>query len=63
MSSSATVAARAALALPDDPGAAYLAGEARTCQLVRRYLLQERGWPRRAVTVKPFWAPGRRGLD
>jgi NADPH-dependent ferric siderophore reductase len=51
------------LALPDGPGAAYVAGEARTCQNVRRHLIHERGWPRRAVIVKPFWAPGRRGLD
>jgi len=28
-----------------------------------RHLVAERGWPRRAVVVKPFWAPGRRGLD
>ena len=36
---------------------------ARTCQLARRHLVDERGWPRRAVLVTPFWAPGRRGLE
>ncbi|QNP68042.1 siderophore-interacting protein [Streptomyces roseirectus] len=42
---------------------AYLAGEARTCQAVKRHLLRERGWPRRDIVVKPFWTPGRRGMD
>ncbi|WP_275423643.1 siderophore-interacting protein [Planobispora takensis] len=49
--------------LPDAPGVAYLAGEARTCQAVRGHLVSERGWSRRDVVVKPFWAPGRRGMD
>jgi NADPH-dependent ferric siderophore reductase len=44
-------------------GKAYLAGEARTIQLLRRHLVTERGWPRQAVRTKPFWTPGRRGLD
>jgi hypothetical protein len=26
-------------------------------------LVTERGWPRRPVLVKPFWAPGKRGLE
>ncbi|GIG86435.1 siderophore-interacting protein [Plantactinospora endophytica] len=52
-----------ALDLPDQPGVAYLAGEARTCQAVRDHLVRDRGWARRQVVVKPFWAPGRRGLD
>ncbi|MBP2706378.1 siderophore-interacting protein [Microbispora sp. RL4-1S] len=51
------------LDLPGTPGVAYLAGEARTCQAVRDHLVRERGWTRRAVIVKPFWAPGRRGMD
>jgi NADPH-dependent ferric siderophore reductase len=51
------------LDLPTEPGMAYLAGEARTIQLVRRHLVEERGWPRRNVRTKPFWSPGRRGLD
>jgi NADPH-dependent ferric siderophore reductase len=51
------------LDLPAEPGAAYLAGEARTCQAVRAHLVNERGWPRRSVLVKPFWAPGKRGLE
>jgi NADPH-dependent ferric siderophore reductase len=51
------------LDLPPESGVAYLAGEARTCQAVRRHLVDERGWPRRSVLVKPFWTPGRRGMD
>lgn len=61
-SSATLLAAVADLALPPTPGVAYVAGEARTCQLVRGHLVRELGWPRRAVTVKPFWAPGKRGL-
>jgi len=57
------VDAVAALELPEKPGIAYVAGEARTCQLVRRHLVADRGWPRRSVVVKPFWTPGRRGMD
>ncbi|TDC78730.1 siderophore-interacting protein [Streptomyces hainanensis] len=52
-----------ALDLPAEPGVAYVAGEAHTCQAVRRHLTRTLGWPRRSVIVKPFWAPGRRGLD
>ncbi|WP_317452547.1 siderophore-interacting protein [Streptomyces sp. CBMA29] len=52
-----------ALDLPAEPGVAYLAGEARTIQLIRRHLTEDRGWPRRAIRTKPFWTPGRKGLD
>lgn len=51
------------LELPSEPGVAYLAGEARTVQLLRRHFVAERGWPRQSVRSKPFWAPGKRGLD
>jgi NADPH-dependent ferric siderophore reductase len=51
------------LELPREPGAVYLAGEARTVQLLRRHFAAERGWPRQSVRSKPFWAPGKRGLD
>jgi NADPH-dependent ferric siderophore reductase len=51
------------LPLPDEPGVAYVAGEAGSCQAVALHLVRERGWPRRAVLTKPFWAPGKRGLD
>ncbi|WP_319018289.1 siderophore-interacting protein [Microbispora sitophila] len=57
------LAAVRSLDLPGQPGVAYLAGEARTCQAVRAHLVGERGWSRRDVVVKPFWAPGRRGMD
>jgi NADPH-dependent ferric siderophore reductase len=61
-SSRALLAAVAALDLPGNAGAAYLAGEAHTCQLIRNYLVRERNWPRASIKVKPFWAPGKRGL-
>ncbi|MFC4112422.1 siderophore-interacting protein [Nonomuraea zeae] len=51
------------LDLPDGPGVAYLAGEARTIQAVRAHLVGERGWPRKDVRTKPFWTPGRKGMD
>jgi NADPH-dependent ferric siderophore reductase len=51
------------LELPSEPGVAYLAGEARTVQCLRRHFVTERGWPRQSVRSKPFWAPGKRGLD
>ena len=53
----------AKLELPSEPGIAYLAGEARTIQLLRHHLVTDRGWPRQAVRTKPFWTPGKRGLD
>ncbi|GAA2385745.1 siderophore-interacting protein [Nonomuraea africana] len=56
------LAAVAELDLPGNAGAAYVAGEARTCQMVRDYLVRERNWSRRAIKVKPFWTPGKRGL-
>ncbi|GLW04880.1 hypothetical protein Misp01_00100 [Microtetraspora sp. NBRC 13810] len=61
--SQALVAAVRDLDLPGTPGVAYLAGEARTIQAVRAHLVQERGWDRRRVVTKPFWTPGRRGMD
>ncbi|WIM85854.1 siderophore-interacting protein [Candidatus Mycobacterium wuenschmannii] len=51
------------LTLPDDPGVAYLAGEARTIQTVRKILVAERGWDRRNIRTSPFWTPGRSGLE
>jgi NADPH-dependent ferric siderophore reductase len=61
--SAALVNALSAAALPDAPGVAYVAGEARTCQAVRTHLVRDRGWPRRSVIVKPFWTPGKRGME
>jgi NADPH-dependent ferric siderophore reductase len=55
-------AADAGAGPPRPAGSAYLAGEARTCQMVRDHLVRERGWPRAAIKVKPFWTPGRRGM-
>lgn len=51
------------LALPDHPGIAYLAGEARTIQTLRKILITERGWDRRQIRTKPFWTPGRTGME
>jgi NADPH-dependent ferric siderophore reductase len=50
------------LILPETPGIAYLGGEALTCQALRRYLIEEKGWPASAIKAKPFWAPGKTGL-
>lgn len=50
------------LDLPEEPGHAYVAGEARSGQRVRTHLVEERGWPREAVLVKAFWTPGKKGL-
>ncbi len=61
--SEALVDAVRALELPAEPGIAYLAGEARTVQAVRAHLVRERGWPRASVLVKPFWTPGKRGME
>jgi NADPH-dependent ferric siderophore reductase len=51
------------LRLPDHPGVAYLAGEARTIQTLRKILITERGWDRRQIRTKPYWTPGRTGLE
>ncbi|MGW2957238.1 siderophore-interacting protein [Streptomyces sp. NPDC001220] len=48
---------------PEPGGIAYVAGEARAVQAVRKVLVQEAGWDRRAVLTKPFWAPGRKGME
>lgn len=52
-----------ALPLPDHPGVAYLAGEARTIQSLKKVLVNERGWDRRDIRTKPFWTPGRSGME
>ncbi|GAT70677.1 siderophore-interacting protein [Planomonospora sphaerica] len=62
VSSRVLLEAVAELDLPGNAGAAYVAGEARTCQMVRDFLVRERNWPRASVRTKPFWAPGKRGL-
>ncbi|MBM2620586.1 siderophore-interacting protein [Actinoplanes sp. LDG1-06] len=50
------------LTLPARPGVAYVAGESDTCRLVQRHLVEQRGWPRRAVLLQPQWAAGRPGF-
>jgi hypothetical protein len=42
------------------PGSRWL----RPPDMLRASMLAgERGWRRQAVRMKPFWIPGRRGLD
>lgn len=50
------------LELPARAGTAYVAGESDTCRLVQRHLVEQRGWPRRAVRMQPQWAAGRPGF-
>ena len=52
-----------AFELPEHPGIAYLAGEAGTIQTLRKILVTERGWDRRDIRTKPFWTPGRSGME
>jgi NADPH-dependent ferric siderophore reductase len=61
--STGLVKAVTGLDLPKEPGIAYVAGEVRTLQAVRAHFVRERGWPRRSVVLKPFWTPGRTGMD
>lgn len=61
--SATLLAAVADLPLPAHPGIAYVAGEAKTIAAVRSHLVNDRGWPRRSVLTKPFWTPGRKGMD
>ncbi|MFF2554894.1 siderophore-interacting protein [Nocardia sp. NPDC058058] len=51
------------LPLPDRQGIAYLAGEARTIQTLKRVLIDVHGWDRRNIRTKPFWTPGRTGME
>ncbi|MEU1407799.1 siderophore-interacting protein [Streptomyces sp. NPDC005728] len=51
------------LELPESGGSAHLTGEARTIPAVRAHLIRERGWSRRSITTKPYWTPGKTGLD
>ncbi|MFI6512202.1 siderophore-interacting protein [Streptosporangium sp. NPDC050855] len=62
VASEALLAGVAELDLPGDAGTAYVAGEARTCRLVRDHLVREHDWPRTSIRVKPFWTPDKRGL-
>ncbi|WP_433088886.1 siderophore-interacting protein [Dactylosporangium sp. CA-052675] len=50
------------LGLPAGSGAAYVAGESETCRLLRRVLIEQRGFSRRGVHTQPQWQPGRPGF-
>ncbi|WP_255658718.1 siderophore-interacting protein [Actinoplanes sp. L3-i22] len=54
-SSPALLGALKTLRLPEEPGVAYVAGEARTCQKVRAHLIHDRGWPRADIRLHAFW--------
>ncbi|MEU4829477.1 siderophore-interacting protein [Streptosporangium sp. NPDC023615] len=62
VSSERMLAGMAKLELPGNAGTAYVAGEARTCRLVRDHLVREHNWPRQSIKIKPFWTPDKRGL-
>jgi Siderophore-interacting protein len=62
VSSPTLLTAVSRLDLPDNTGRAYIAGEARTCRLIRDHLVRDRNWPRKSIRVKPFWTPDKRGL-
>lgn len=49
------------LDLPQD-GVAYIGGEAKTGQALRRLLIEEKGWNQSSIIVRPFWATGKPGL-
>jgi NADPH-dependent ferric siderophore reductase len=61
--SATLITALRSLDLPPEPGHAYIAGEARTCAAARRHLIEDRGWPARSISTKPFWTLGKRGLE
>jgi NADPH-dependent ferric siderophore reductase len=62
--SSTLISAVRSMDLPETPGFAYLAGESKVCAAVRRHLVKERAWPaRQSIIVKPFWTPGKTGLE
>lgn len=43
-------------------GIVYLGGDGRTCVTLNRHLRQ-RGWGNRQIKTKPFWTPGKKGLE
>lgn len=49
--------------LNSTPGLVYLGGEGRICIRLQSYFRDALGWPRRQVKAKPFWLPGRKGMD
>jgi NADPH-dependent ferric siderophore reductase len=42
---------------------AYLTGEAKTVQALRKHFIGERCWRRQRVVTNSYWTPGRTGLD
>jgi hypothetical protein len=53
---------RLALSLPDwTPGQQVRGHPGRTA--LRTLLISDRGWPRRSIITKPFWTPGKTGLE
>jgi NADPH-dependent ferric siderophore reductase len=56
----ALVAAVRGVDIADD-ARVWVAGEAAAVQRIRRYLFEERGFPRGQATVRGYWKHGRRG--
>lgn len=61
VASARVVDAMRELALPAGRGAAYIAGESRTCQLARQVLIREHSWDRGSIKTTAFWTAGRSG--
>jgi NADPH-dependent ferric siderophore reductase len=59
--STVLLAAVAELDLPGNADAAYVAREARTCQLARDFLVRDRNWPRTLDQDQTVLGPGQAG--
>jgi NADPH-dependent ferric siderophore reductase len=44
-------------------GMIYVGGDGRVCVELRNYLKQQHQWDSRQIKVKPFWMPGKIGLE
>ena len=41
----------------------YIGGDGRVCIALTNYFRKVKGWPNARIRVKPFWLPGRTGLE
>lgn len=44
-------------------GRVYIGGDGRTCVALNRYFRAELGWKTHQIKTKPFWQPGKVGLE
>jgi NADPH-dependent ferric siderophore reductase len=44
-------------------GMVYIGGESRVCVALHGYFRKELGWPVARIRSKPFWHPGKKGLE